>query len=85
MMTEELKFTSSVKTRSPADVAYLEHQARTLIERWCKDQKEGHLVVVKSRNFFLEGLCSLYWVRTEDDTLWEDVREAAASHVAGFD
>jgi hypothetical protein len=85
VMTEDLKFTSSVKTRSPADVAYLEHQARTLIERWCKDQKEGHLVVAKSRNFFLEGLCSLYWVRTEDDTLWEDVREAAASHVAGFD
>jgi hypothetical protein len=85
VMTEELKFISSVKTHSPADLAYLEHQARTLVERWCKDEKPGYLVVLKSKNFFLEGLCSLYWVRTEDDTLWNDVREAASAHVAGFD
>lgn len=84
-LTEELKFRSSVKTKSAADLAYLEHQARTLIKNWCDDKCDGYQVVEKSRNFFLEGLTSLYWVKTEDDVLWDDVRASADEHLSGFD
>jgi hypothetical protein len=68
-IVEATKFQNAMLTQSPADVAYLAHICRKVVE----DHSKEDPVVRQYKAWFLKAACVAYYVKSEDDELLGDV------------
>jgi len=79
-LVEDLKASVDV-TASSTDLDFLKYRARALLDSKIKDKVDEYEDMKRAKNFYLNGLVTLYFVQTEDEVLFKDVLDRALSSI----